>query len=53
MTVDLIWNIIFPNIRILEGERCGVLMGDFKGYSTYVVKKIQQASKLATIIILI
>ena len=37
-TVDAIWDVILPGIRIQYGKICGVLMDDFKGNSKDGVK---------------
>lgn len=38
LTVVILQKVIFPNIGILEGKRGGVLVDDFKGHSTDLVK---------------
>ena len=38
VTMDCLRDVIFHEIGVLEGERCGVLVDDFKGHSKLVLK---------------
>ena len=39
VTMDCLRDVIFPEIGVLEGERCGILVDDFKGHSKPLLKE--------------
>ena len=45
LTIEVIGNVIFPDIGIHNNERGGVLFDDFKGHITYYVNKYVKSFK--------
>eukprot|EP00957_Ditylum_brightwellii_P017447 1313735-Ditylum_brightwellii.AAC.1 len=43
LTIEILLKVIFPNIGILQGRRCGVLWDNFKGHSKDIVKEFTQS----------
>ena len=45
LTKDILENVIFPYLKVEEGNRSGVLLDNFKGHSTDIVKNYIKSFK--------